>query len=181
MGEAVSFDQLVKRIRNDRKSTDKVPGFDPKNGNEHAKYLFLLEAPGPKGVRTGVISFENPDPSAANFKKQLAAASITRQEIAIWNVVPWYIGNRKGTSIRAATGKDVRAGLEYLTQLISLMPKLRCIVLVGGAARKAHIFLSSITEVRIVSCHHPSARVVNVNPKAAIENIEIFRFIKATT
>lgn len=177
----MSFDDLVNRIRDDRKPTAKVPGFDPKNGNERAKYLFLLEAPGPKGVRTGVISFENPDPSADNFKKQLVAASITREEIAIWNIVPWYIGNKDGTSIRAATGKDVRAGLEYLTELISLMPKLRCIVLVGGAARKAHIFLSGITKARIVSCHHPSARLVNVNPKAAIENIEIFRFIKATT
>ena len=177
----MNFTDLVARIRTERNLTSEVPGFDPKNGNEHAKYLFLLEAPGPKAVQTGQVSFENPDPSARNFRKQLHEAGITREEIAIWNVVPWYIGDGAGTSIRAVTSSDVRAGIEYLTPLVSAMPNLRCIVLVGGAARKVHVFLSSVTPARIVSCHHTSARVLNVNQHAANENIEIFRFLKATT
>lgn len=111
----------------------------------------------------------------------MAAAGIAREEIAVWNVVPWYIGNEAGTSIRAANGSDVRAGIEYLAPLVSAMPNLRCIVLVGGAARQAHMFLSRVTTARIVSCHHPSARVLNVNPEAAKENIEVFSFVKATT
>ena len=111
----------------------------------------------------------------------MVEAGITRDEIAIWNIVPWYIGNETGTSIRAATGADVRAGIEYLVPLVKSMPKLRCIILVGGAARKAHMFLSRVTTARIVSCHHPSSRVVNINPQAAKENIELFRFVKATT
>lgn len=177
----MNFADLVNRIRAERNLTSEVPGFDPKNGNERAKYLFLLEAPGPKAVQTGQISFDNPDPSARNFRAQLVEADIFREEIAVWNVVPWYIGNEAGTSIRAANGSDVRAGIEYLAPLVSAMPNLRCIVLVGGAARQAHMFLSRATTARIVSCHHPSARVLNVNPGAAKENIELFRFVKATT
>lgn len=177
----MNFTALVNRIRVEQDLTIEVPGFDPQNGNERAKYLFLLEAPGPKALKTGQISFDNPDPTARNLREQLAAASITREEIAVWNIVPWYIGNETGTSIRPANGSDVRAGIAYLPPLIAAMPNLSCIVLVGGAARQAHMFLSRMSAARIVSCHHPSVRVLNTNPEAATENIELFRFIKATT
>lgn len=177
----MNFESLVTKIRTALKLTGEVPCFDPKNGNEQAKYLFLLEAPGPKAVESGFISFDNPDPTARNFQAQLAAAGISREEIAVWNIVPWYIGNEAGTAIRAATREDVRAGIEYLAPLISAMPNLRCVILVGSAARQAHLFLSRTTNARIASCHHPSARVLNFNPAAANENIEIFRFIRATT
>ncbi|MBI5331850.1 MAG: uracil-DNA glycosylase [Betaproteobacteria bacterium] len=165
----------------ERNLTSTVPGFDPKNGNERAKYLFLFEAPGPKAVQSGRVSFENPDPSARNFREQLEASGITREEIAIWNVVPWYIGNSAGTAIRAANGNDIRAGSQYLELLLSAMQNLRCIFLVGGAARRAHMLLSRLTTVRIVTCHHSSARVLIANSRAAKENIEVFSFVKETT
>lgn len=177
----MSFELLVTEIRKSLGLSSEVPGFDPKNGNEQAKFLFLMEAPGPKAIESGIISFENPDPTARNFQKQLATAGITREEIAVWNIVPWYVGNIAGTAIRAATSQDIRAGIEFLSPIILAMPNLCCVVLVGGAARQAHLFLSRTTKARIVSCHHPSARVLNLNPAAANENIEIFRFIKVTT
>lgn len=175
----MTFSDLVSRIRADRKLTREVPEFDPKNGNEKARFLFLLEAPGPRAVESGFISFDNPDPSARNLQEQLAAAGIRREEIALWNVVPWYIGN--GAAIRAAQAGDVRSGAEYLVPLISAMPELRCIVLVGGAARRAHVFLSRVTTARIVSCHHTSARAQNADPRAKEENVDVFRFIARTT
>lgn len=177
----MNFENLVGRIRKECNLTAEVPDFDPMNGNEQAKYLFLLEAPGPKAVQSGYISLDNPDPTARNFREQLKAAGITREEIAIWNIVPWYIGNETGKSIRAANRADVHAGIEYLSPLVSAMQKLQCIFLVGGAARQAHLFLSQITTARIVSCHHPSARGLNTNPKAEQENIAIFRFVRETT
>ncbi|MES2907681.1 MAG: uracil-DNA glycosylase [Pseudomonadota bacterium] len=177
----MNFEILVSIIRTDLNLTSEVPCFDPKNGNERAKYLFLLEAPGPKAVESGIISFDNPDPTAKNLQEQLTSAGISREEVAVWNIVPWYIGNETGTSIRAATGQDVRAGTQYLAPLVSAMPNLCCIILVGRAARESHLLLSRITSARIVCCHHPSARVLNLNPAANNENIEIFNFIKATT
>jgi uracil-DNA glycosylase len=176
----MNFADLVNQIRTDRQLTREVPSFDPKNGNESAKLLFLLEAPGAQAVKSGLISFDNPDPSARNFRNQLEKAGIRREEIALWNIVPWYIGNKETTSIRAARGSDIEAGIKYLAPLVSAMPNLRCVILVGGAARRAHVFLSRTTTARIMSCHHTSAKVQNSNPNAAQENLEVFHFIKQT-
>jgi len=177
----VVFKGLVKQIRIERKLDREVPGFDPANGNEAARYLFLLEAPGPKALRTGFISLDNPDPTARTFRAQLNLAGIEATEIALWNVVPWYLGDDEGKRIRGASSADIRAGLDYLVPLIEAMPKLQCVVLVGGAARKAHVFLSRVTTARILSCHHPSAQAMNANPAAAEENVKVLQFMKATT
>jgi uracil-DNA glycosylase len=176
----MNFSDLVNRIRTDRNLTRDVPSFDPENGNESAKFLFLLEAPGPKAVDSdrGMVSFNNPDATARNLRSQLEKAGIGREEIALWNIVPWFIGNNKGTSIRAANGSDIEAGIKYLEPLVLAMQNLRCVILVGAVARRAHVFLSHTTTAHIVSCHHTSAKVQNSNRKAAEENIEVFRFIK---
>jgi uracil-DNA glycosylase len=89
--------------------------------------------------------------------------------------VPWYIGNNEKTKIRAARNSDIKPCLEYLAQVIALMPKLECIVLVGGAARQAHVFLSQRTRARILSCHHTSRTVKNTMPEAKEENIAVFK------
>jgi uracil-DNA glycosylase len=174
------FAALVKRIRADQPRSYRVPAFDPLNGNETAKFLFLFEAPGRRACTSGKISFENQDPTAWNFRRQLRRAGITRDEIAVWNTVPWYIGKKNTSAIRAAKGTDVQPAIKYLQPLIKAMPNLRCIVLVGRAARQAHVFLSQITTARIVSCHHTSARAQNSNPHANRDNIKVFRFIKRT-
>ena len=140
-----------------------------------------MEAPGPKAKTSGIISIENDDPTANNLKKQLEAAGIEPQDIALWNVVPWFIGKKNSTSIRAATGQDVKDGSKYLELLVHAMPNLKCIFLVGGAARRAHLDLSGMTTARIVCCHHPSGRVMNLNRAAKEENIKIFQFVKKTT
>jgi uracil-DNA glycosylase len=173
----MSLKAVVEKIKREQGLQEEVPGFDPKNGNEQAKYLFLLEAPGPKAVQTGYISFDNPDPSARNFRQLLDAAGIHRSEIAIWNTVPWYIGNEEKTRIRAAQGYDIRGSLEYLADIIAEIPGLEYIVLMGSASRKAHVFLSKTTSAKIVSCHHTSNRVKNVNPHSFEENLEVLRFI----
>lgn len=175
----MTFEQLVQQIRVDRKLDREVPGFDPGNGNESAKYLFLLEAPGPRAVQTGIVSLGNPDPTARNLRRQLQEAGIGRHEIALWNVVPWYLS--EGLRIRAAREDDLREALPYMPLVVNAMPDLRCIVLVGRAARRAHILLSATTDVRILACHHPSARAMNANRQAERENIAIFRFMKASS
>jgi uracil-DNA glycosylase len=55
---------LVDRIRAEQGLGREVPGFDPLNGNENARFLFVLEAPGPKAVARGIISFDNEDQTA---------------------------------------------------------------------------------------------------------------------
>jgi uracil-DNA glycosylase len=167
--------RLVEQIRAEQKLGDEVPGFDPLNGNENARFLFVLEAPGPKSVASKIISFDNPDPTASNLRSQLSTAGIDRKDVALWNVVPWYIGNKKKTKIRAAVNLDIKEGQKYLIQVIALMPELKCIVLVGGAARRAHVFLSARTQAHILSCHHTSKTVQITMPKARDENIAVFK------
>lgn len=177
----MTFTELVDQIRKEQALGCQIPGFDPENGNERARYLFLLEAPGPKAVHTGYVSLTNPDPTARNFQRQLREAGIGSEDIAVWNVVPWYLGDEEHRKIRRANSVDVQAGLKYLGAVVAAMPRLQCIVLVGGAARKAHVFLSRVTTARILSCHHPSAQALNANPVAEEENIAVFRLMKGGT
>jgi len=171
------FYALVERIRSEQKLTREVPGFDPLNGNENARFLFVLEAPGPKSIASGVISFDNPDQTAKNLRMQLECAGVQRSDIALWNVVPWYLGNTEQTKIRGARSSDVKQGLAYLAVVAAAMRRLEFIVLVGGAARQAHIHLSHHTRARIISCHHPSPKVQNTVRGAADENVSVFRFM----
>lgn len=177
----MAFPELIKQIKEEQGLDHEVPGFDPKNGNEAARYLFLLEAPGPRALQTGYVSVDNPDPTAQNFQAQLREAGVEAKDIAVWNVVPWYLGDEDRKKIRRATAKDVRSGLKYLEALVAFMPRLECIVLVGAAARNAHVFLSQATTARILSCHHPSAQALNANPLAAEENVAVLRYMKRTT
>lgn len=177
----MTFSALITQIKKEQGLDHEVPGFDPQNGNELARYLFLLEAPGPRAVQTGYVSLNNPDPTARNFRSQLSRASITSDEIAVWNVVPWYLGDEGRSKIRGAQSSDIRKGCPYLGELIDSMPMLDCIVLVGSAARKAHVFLSQTTTARILSCHHPSAQAMNANPAADQENVAVLQFMKHTT
>jgi uracil-DNA glycosylase len=172
---------IVERIRAEQGLSKEVPTFDPKNGNENARFLFVMEAPGAKAVESGYLSFENNDLTAKNFQNQLSTAGIARKDIAIWNAVPWYIGNTEQTRIRAANGMDVKQGLKYLVEIVAAINNLQCIVLVGGAARQAHIHLSQHTSSRILSCHHPSPRVMNLSPEKAEENIAVFRHMLETS
>lgn len=170
-----TIDELVTRIRKEMELSREVPNFDPKNGNENARILFVLEAPGAKAIQTGYISFDNPDQTAKNFRNQIESACIDRSEIAIWNIVPWYLGD--GKRIKAANVGDITLGLKYLGDLIKILKKLEYIVLVGSAARRAHVFLSYSSAVRILGCHHPSPKVVNNYPEMVEENISVFRSI----
>jgi uracil-DNA glycosylase len=172
---------FVQEVRTTWNLDVEVPDFDHLNGNDLAKYLFVLEAPGPKAIKAGHISFDNPDQTARNLKEQLANAGIERRDIAIWNVVPWYVGNEDRSKIRAVKGHEVSKGIEHLLKLLKLLPNLECVVLVGTAARRAHVALSAATTARILSCHHPSPRAMNLLPTAAVENAAVFQFMRTTS
>jgi len=168
---------FVRRIRRDPTSGGNVPDFDPLDGGERARVLVLLEAPGRKAVATGFISRDNPDPTAANFFRVLKASQLPRRDTVLWNIVPWYIGTPD--RIRAAHSSDVEHGRMWLRRLLSYLPRLDFIVLVGAAAQTVHPWLSTRTAVRILACHHPSPKVFNRWPDRRRENVEAFRYIRS--
>lgn len=140
-----------------------IPDFDPWDGGATAELLYLLEAPGARAVLSGFISRNNPDETAKNFFELNRAAGIPRERTVTWNIVPWYIGT--GAHIRAAGRSDIEAGLPALTRLLTLLPKLKGVVLVGRKAERAANLVSQLRpEVRVFLCPHPSPLFINNAP-----------------
>lgn len=138
-----------------------IPYFDPWDGGVNADTLFLLEAPGPKAVKSGFISRNNPDETAKNFYELCSAAGLDRKMTVVWNAVPWYIGS--GKRIRAATIQDLEAGLRPLSRLLDLLSNVRVVVFVGQKAEKAAPQFSRI-KYKMFRCPHPSPMFVNNRP-----------------
>ena len=154
-----------------------IPYFDPWDGGTNAEVLFLAEAPGPKAVKSGFISRNNPDESAKNFFCLNHKAGICRKRTITWNVVPWYICT--GTRIRSATDHDIQAGLPSLKKLLYLLPKLKMIVLVGKKAQRGLHNLSDIEkwrpDIKISFMWHPSPQCLNRFKDKRGEILEVLR------
>ncbi|MEK9201370.1 MAG: uracil-DNA glycosylase [Patescibacteria group bacterium] len=171
----VPLTALVEEIKASVGKGADVPYFDPMDGGIAAKVLFVLEAPGPKAVESGFISRNNPDPSASNFYNMSVEAELPRENTISWNIVPWYIGN--GDKIRPAGKSDIEEGKQWFFELLRLLTSLEYIVLVGAKARSIHPWLSSRTDARILSCHHPSNRVKASSPNLMKESRDVMKFI----
>ncbi|MBU1700915.1 MAG: uracil-DNA glycosylase [Candidatus Eisenbacteria bacterium] len=154
---------FVETIRRRERCGKRVPYFDPADGGVDAECLFLLEAPGPKAVKSGFVSRNNPDETAKNWFLLNAEAGIDRSRTVNWNIVPWYIGD--GPRIRPAKPADIDEGWRWLNRLLKtpdLLPRLRIVVLVG---RKAQRVAERIRQLRpdliLMPCPHPSPVFVN--------------------
>lgn len=148
---------FVRDLRSNKGPGFKIPYFDPLDGGTGAEVLFLLEAPGPKAVRSGFVSRDNPDRTAENLFK--FAAAIPRKHTVIWNIVPWYIGY--GSTIRPAKADDIHAGLACLTPVLELLIGLRAIVLVGRKAQMVEDSVKRLRPLALFRCPHPSPQFVN--------------------
>jgi uracil-DNA glycosylase len=154
---------FVQRLREEKGPAFAIPYFDPEDGGVKAEVLFLLEAPGPRAVRAGFVSRDNPDETAKNFLQLNEEAGIDRQRTACWNVVPWYIGT--DTKIRAATPRDVVEAAAALNKLLGLLPELRVVAFVGRhAARAQPRVQAQRADVATVTMPHPSPVFVNRRP-----------------
>lgn len=154
---------LVRELRARYGSDYSIPDFDPHDGGIEADCLFLLEAPGPRAVETGFVSRDNPDETAKNFLLLNAEAGIVRTRTVLWNIVPWYVGS--GTKIRPANSVDIRAAEPALAALLSLLPGLHMIVLVGAKAASARRAVSALAPAaHMREIPHPSPLFVNRTP-----------------
>jgi len=155
-----SLTNLVQDIRRETGLVDEIPYFDPADGGNMAKCLFLLEAPGPKALASGFVSRNNPDQTAKNFFLLNQDADLPRQLTVTWNIIPWYIGDV--SKIRPATVTDIKAALPYLRKLIALLSRLQVVVLIGRKAQKAASEIEKLAlGATILEMLHPSPLVVN--------------------
>ena len=169
---------FVEKIRIDKGQDYCIPYIDPLDGGVTSKVLFVLLAPGPKAVKSGFISRNNPDSSAKNMFEFLADSGLKRDETILWNIVPWYIGNESRNKIRYPVQADIVEGLPYLESLISLLPNLEAIVLVGEKAWKVENLLKKSKKIRIFKSNHPSPQFVNRKPRNKSRILEVFRQIR---
>jgi hypothetical protein len=94
--------------------------------------LFLHESPGPAASAqhgSGFISPYNDDQTAARSWRLADATRLVTSAYIRWNVVPWYV-SATGTNVNATPADGVEA-LTYLHQLVSLLPALRAVVVMG--------------------------------------------------
>jgi hypothetical protein len=135
----------------------KVPDFDPGDGGQDARVLFLFEKPGPmtvkegKGKRpgSGFISCNNDDPTAENTFNFMKSAGIPRKQTVIWNVVPWWNGTRKVTT------QELGAGIDCVKELIVRLESLRVVMMVGCQAAKAEPYLRT-RGLQLFTSYHPA-------------------------
>jgi len=168
---------FVEQLRHELSGAGEIPYFDPWDAGVNAEILFLLEAPGPRAIRSGFVSRNNPDETAKNFFELTAAAGLDRKKAIVWNAVPWYIG--KGKRIRAASSFDLEAGLRQLPKLLQLLPKLKIIVLVGRKAENAALHIDQ-THYVMFKCPHPSPLFVNNAPGNREKILSVLRQVRET-
>lgn len=143
-----------------------VPDVDPADGGTEARLLILLETPGPRIGRTGIVSADNPSGTGRNLRRFLGGAGIPRCERVIWNAVPWVI--HAGGPNRAPRAAEVREGLAELPDFLALLPRLRVAVLAGRVAgMAAEMVATARPGVAILPMPHPSPTYVCTSPDVA--------------
>ena len=127
---------------------------------EHASFsqassLFLFEKPGPMTADqagSGFISRNNDDPTAEATYNFMQQAQLPRKETILWNLIPWWNGTRKVTT------EERNRGLSSLSELMSLLHRLKVIVLVGRNAERANAIINELG-VNVIISAHPSPLV----------------------
>lgn len=159
---------FVERLRTEMPEAA-IPYFDPTEAGVNARILLLLEAPGRRSALergSNFVSPDNDDQSAQNMWELLAEVGTDRsRDIVTWNVVPWYLGD--GTKIRPARADDLDEAREATKELLSMLPRVRVVVLLGRPAAKAWSRLG--INLPTIEAPHPSPLSLNTKPERRIQ------------
>ncbi|MCJ2122930.1 uracil-DNA glycosylase [Methylobacterium sp. J-077] len=141
-----------------------VPIPDPLDGGVAARMLLLLETPGPAVLRTGFVTRDGANGTAANLFRFLREAGIERGDTLIWNAVPWLI-HEAGALNRAPRRAEVAAAAPYLAPLLDLLPRLAVAVLAGRyAGGAAPAIAARRPDLPLIAIPHPSPTYVCTAP-----------------
>ncbi len=139
----------------------KFPDVDPTDGGVRARGLILLESPGRKAVKSGFVSFDNPDESARNLTKLLGFSGIDRRDVVLWNACPYCVCTEEEN--RNATKRQILGALPETKAFIQKLQNLRVVVLCGRRAQWASESLRTFlpTNVELKETFHPGAKAYN--------------------
>lgn len=151
-----------------------VPLVDPESGGTSAKVLVLLESPGPRASSargSGLISFDNDDPTAANGLECLLKAGLPRHLTINWNIVPWYLHE-----VRKPTGNELEEAAPALEQFLRLLPRLQVVVLLGKTAQEGWLSTGAGQPgLEVLHGPHPSPQNFNTRQQSRAALVEVFR------
>ncbi|MFT8246685.1 uracil-DNA glycosylase [Roseomonas sp. BN140053] len=154
--------RFAARIR--RETGQPVPEADPADGGTAARLLLLLETPGPSIRGTGFVSRDNPTPTGRNLRRFLTEAGIPREDVLIWNAVPWVI-HAPGARNRPPRPAEIRAGQNWLPPLLALLPRLAVAVLSGRVAGlSAEVLRDARPALPVLLMPHPSPTITCTSP-----------------
>ncbi len=144
-----------------------VPDFDPHDGGAAARLLLILETPGPGSAPVRFVSRDNATGTAANLRRFLDTAEITRRDSIIWNAVPWVI-HAPNARNRPPRRAEAMLGLLELPPLLDLLPRLAVVVLAGRVAAEAEPLIAAARPgLPILVMPHPSPTIVCTSPMIA--------------
>jgi uracil-DNA glycosylase len=134
---------------------------DPADGGTGAEVLLLLKSPGSGASEargSGFVSLDNRDTPAPRLREAVEKAGLARSRLFVWNVVPWPL-DEEARGLRVA---EIDDALPSLRATLDQLPKLRVVVLLGGATQRAWERFAD-HDLRAVSlpteaCCSPSAR-----------------------
>src|SRR6266480_3026511 len=125
------INRLVDELR--RESGLWIPYVAPLYGGTAAEILFVLQNPGPgtddSASGSGFLCTENDDPTAELFAECLDSAGLDVGRIMAWNAYPWALADGKSPN-----STQLEKGVEPITRLLKLLPKLRVVLLMGAVA-----------------------------------------------
>jgi uracil-DNA glycosylase len=134
------INELVDDLRRQREG--RVPYVAPLYGGANAQILFIFQDPGPgtdaSAAGSGFLCSENDDPSAEVFSECLEASGLVVSRVITWNAYPWALA--LGESKPSAD--QLQAGVEPLGRLLTLLPKLKVVALMGQVAQKGWAFFA---------------------------------------
>jgi uracil-DNA glycosylase len=111
------------------------------------------------------VSQENNDQTAENMHRLMDAAHLSRRDVVLWNVVPFYIGAADRSKLRAAQQVDLDAGRPWLVELFGLLTQLKVVVLLGRKAHSARDLVKALRpDVCLLKGWHPSPLAMNREP-----------------
>ncbi len=89
-----------------RATGEQVPYFDPAAARDGAHVLVLLQDPSAEaGTGSGFVSRHNNDPTARNLSVAAERAGLSYDVSLVWNVVPWWVADRRSAARRAPVGR----------------------------------------------------------------------------
>ncbi|EFJ1749927.1 uracil-DNA glycosylase [Escherichia coli] len=145
---------LTRWVQSYKKNGTDMPWFDPADGGINARILILLQSPAKSELSPRFVSQDNPGPSQQNLNRFLKQAKIKRQNIIIWNAIPWLMPTN--TKI-IPTRENINKGLNIIKSLMPLLKNVRVILLAGSVASKTRIFFEKeYPHIVLLNMPHPS-------------------------